>query len=89
MWRSFDEVRNKHNSASKKGCKAGLGRITQKDMALTQFGFMGFVMVKTEMMGIYNATREEMEALVHVWRVVGYVLGMEDRYSTELFMLYD
>lgn len=57
----------------------GLNRITQKDMALTQFGFMGYALARPKEIGIYNATREELESLIHIWRVVGYILGMEDR----------
>lgn len=72
-------MRYRHNSASKKGCAAGLGRISQKDMALTQFGFMGYAIVKGPEIGIHNASREELEGLVHLWRVLGYVLGIDDR----------
>lgn len=48
-------------------------------MALTQFGFMGYVIVKGPQIGIHNATHEELEGLIHLWRVVGYILGIEDR----------
>lgn len=79
LWKSIAEVRNRHNSASKRGCAAGFSRISQKDMALTQFGFMGFSMTRAHLLGIHYATKEELEALVHIWRVVGYTLGIEDR----------
>lgn len=53
--------------------------INQKDMALTQFGFMGFALVRNKMVGIHEATEEEWKAFVHVWRVIGYILGIEDK----------
>ncbi|KAJ8974970.1 hypothetical protein NQ317_004807 [Molorchus minor] len=81
LWRSLAEIRNKHNSASKRSCISDLGEITQKDMALTQFGFMGFALVRSKMVGIHEASEEEWKAFLHVWRVVGYVLGIEDRFN--------
>lgn len=79
LWKSIEEVRYRHNSASKKGCTAGLSQITQKDMALTQFGFLGYALARPQEIGIYNATREELEGLIHIWRVVGYILGIDDK----------
>ncbi|XP_018330912.1 uncharacterized protein LOC108740896 [Agrilus planipennis] len=81
LWKSVRLVRGMHNSTSGRVCKAGLSRISQKDMALTQFGFMGFALCRSEMIGIHKATDEELEAFVHVWRVVGYLMGMEDRFN--------
>lgn len=79
LWKSLAEVNNKHSYASKKSCSAGLNKISQKDMALTQFGFMGFPLCRPEQIGIYHATEEELQAFTHVWRVVGYFMGIEDR----------
>lgn len=52
---------------------------TQLDMSLAQFGFIGYVMISSEFLGI-KTTREEMEGLVHVWRVIGNMLGMEEKF---------
>ncbi|KAJ8944699.1 hypothetical protein NQ314_009406 [Rhamnusium bicolor] len=60
-------------------CSAGLHRISQKDMALTQFGFMGISLVRSKKVGIHEASDEEWEAFLHVWRVIGYLMGIEDR----------
>lgn len=79
LWQSIKEVKNLHNSASNRGCKAGLHRISQKDMVLTQFGFMGFQLTREKIFGVYNATPEDWEAFIHIWRVVGQLLGIEDR----------
>ncbi|RZC37220.1 uncharacterized protein BDFB_006822, partial [Asbolus verrucosus] len=81
LWRSVMEVKGKHNSVSKRCCTAGLGRINQRDMALTQFGFMGYALVKREKIGLHNAKNEDLQAFVHVWRVIGYVMGLEDRFN--------
>nr|XP_015837413.1 PREDICTED: uncharacterized protein LOC655780 isoform X2 [Tribolium castaneum] len=81
LWQSVIEVKDKHNSVSKRCCNAGLGRINQKDMALTQFGFMGYALAFRDKIGLHDAKEEELKALVHVWRVVGYVMGIEDRFN--------
>ena len=73
------EVKNKHSFASRKSCAKGLGLITQKDMALTQFGFMGFDVIKSKEVGLHNATNEDLRAFVHVWRVIGCIMGIENR----------
>lgn len=49
------------------------------DMALTQFGFMGYLLTNPTYLGIYGAKEKDVEAVVHVWRVLGYMLGIEDR----------
>ncbi|CAH0559212.1 unnamed protein product [Brassicogethes aeneus] len=78
-WKSLLEVRNKHKIASKRSCAAGLKGITQYQMALTQFGFMGMALTKKENVGIHEATEEEWKSFIHVWRVFGHVMGIEDR----------
>ncbi|XP_055695428.1 uncharacterized protein LOC129797131 [Lutzomyia longipalpis] len=79
-YRSIVAVRKKHIRASKYAQKHGMGMVTQKDMALTQFGFLGFVLVQPKMMGI-REDGENFEALVHFWRVIGYMLGIENEYN--------
>lgn len=68
-----------HNSASKSGSRVGLGRIAQKDMALTQLSFMGFAICRSKFLGIHEASEEEIKAFIHVWRVFGYLMGIDDR----------
>lgn len=48
-------------------------------MALAQFGFIGFTMVSGDYLGV-KTTDEEMEGVVHLWRVIGSMLGMEDKF---------
>lgn len=71
-------VRRKHYMASKRGCAAGLSRISQFDMALTQFGFIGFTLLCSDELGII-LTDKEFESLVHFWRVIGALLNTEER----------
>ncbi|XP_014468580.1 PREDICTED: uncharacterized protein LOC106741283 [Dinoponera quadriceps] len=77
---SLKIVRKKHCIAFRRGTEAGLHRPTQLDMSLAQFGFIGYIMVSSEKLGI-QTTREEMEGLVHVWRVIGSMLGMKEEFN--------
>ena len=52
--------------------------ITQRDMALTQFGFIGYALVTPEQISLTNE-EDEREALNHFWRVVGRLLGIDDK----------
>lgn len=54
--------------------------INQRDMAITQNSFMGYVVAYYRAFGLpYDP--ESMFALCHFWRVVGYMLGIEDRFN--------
>nr|XP_033327846.1 uncharacterized protein LOC117221202 isoform X2 [Megalopta genalis] len=77
---SLKIVRKKHCVAFRRSCEAGLSRVTQLDMALAQFGFMGFTLLAGDYLGVNNSS-EELEGLIHFWRVVGSMLGMEDKYN--------
>ncbi|XP_018563856.1 uncharacterized protein LOC108905470 [Anoplophora glabripennis] len=81
LWKSIADVRKRHNSASNRSCSAGMNRITQKDMAITQFGFMGISVCRSKMVGIHKASDEEWEGFIHIWRVIGYLMGIEDRFN--------
>lgn len=72
-------VKSRHNDASQRSRKANSCFISQKNMALTQFGFMGYIVWKTKLIGIYEAEETDLQAFIHVWRVVGYTLGIEER----------
>ncbi|XP_057660167.1 uncharacterized protein LOC130896236 [Diorhabda carinulata] len=81
VWKSLRQVNSKHNSASRQSCRSSFNKITQMDMALTQFGFMGFQVARPNLIGIHNATDEEFKAFIHFWKVVGYLMGIEDRFN--------
>lgn len=44
-WKSLEAVRKRHVRVSLQSIKSNVGMISQKDMALTQFGFVGLVHV--------------------------------------------
>lgn len=60
--------------------KRSVGFISQRDMAITQFGFMGFILLRPQRVGM-NCKQEDLDAIVHMWRVLGYMLGIEDQFN--------
>lgn len=68
-----------HCAANRVSNKSGLGlRVTQKDMSLTQFGFMGLVLLKKKELSIVG-TEEDERAILHFWRTIGCMLGIRDK----------
>lgn len=55
--------------------------LNQCEMSLTQFGFFGLMVLFPGKFGAGNASKEELEGFVHVWRVLGYYLGIDDKYN--------
>lgn len=49
-------------------------------MALTQFGFMGFIVLKPHKLGVQISSKD-MEAFVHFWRVIGFLIGIDDKFN--------
>lgn len=76
----MEAVRKGHVIASKYTEKGNAGFITQRDMALTQFGFMGFIALVPHKLGI-QVNREDMEAFVHFWRVIGHMVGIQEQFN--------
>ncbi|CAH0392908.1 unnamed protein product [Bemisia tabaci] len=54
---------------------------SQTDMSITQFGFVGLVLLYPGKFGAGSATDEELEGFAHLWRCIGYLLGIEDRFN--------
>lgn len=54
--------------------------ISQRDMALTQFAFFGLIVLYPAKIGIH-CSREDLECLIHFWRGIGYLLGIDDRFN--------
>lgn len=52
--------------------------INQTDMAFTQWGFLGLLICYPKNFGVHYATEEDFEAFCHLWRNIGYQLGIED-----------
>jgi len=58
---------------------------TQFDMFLVQAAFFGGPLLYPEWYGCSRATDKEMAGFMHVWRVFGYYLGIDDRYNAAQF----
>ena len=69
-----------HAAISKRSNWNNVGIISQKDMAITQFAFVGMQLLNPEKVGI-KGSREQLENFSHFWRVLGSLLGIEDRFN--------
>ncbi|XP_050531507.1 uncharacterized protein LOC126900093 [Daktulosphaira vitifoliae] len=79
--KSISIVHGLHGSSSRLASKHGLGaRVTQTDMSLSQFVFMGLILVRKKELSI-NCTDEDEIAIIHLWRTLGYFLGIQDRFN--------
>ncbi|PSN56626.1 hypothetical protein C0J52_11264 [Blattella germanica] len=68
----------------KKNFERSLGSstyISQADMAGLQFGFVGLFALHPSFFGAHYITDEELEGLLHLWRCIGYRLGIEEEYN--------
>lgn len=52
--------------------------LSQGQMACTQCGFICLSILFPQAFGIHSATDEGLEAFCHVWRGIGFLLGMDD-----------
>ncbi|KYQ51294.1 hypothetical protein ALC60_09585 [Trachymyrmex zeteki] len=69
--------------AKSQNCPYTMTRTTslnQGDMTATMFSCMGLIVLYPEQLGIY-ASNEDLEAFCHLWRGLGYLLGIEDQYN--------
>lgn len=55
--------------------------VSQLDMSITQFGFFGLMIMHPDKFGAGSATEEELDGFVHMWRGLGYLLGIDDRFN--------
>ncbi|XP_053674150.1 rubber oxygenase-like [Anopheles nili] len=80
-WKSIAFVKKTHAGVSKQADRVHSGMIiSQRDMAVTQFGFVGYVFINYRMLGIKFNTKD-MEAFTHFWRVIGHMMGIEERFN--------
>ncbi|XP_025017900.1 uncharacterized protein LOC107368433 [Tetranychus urticae] len=54
--------------------------LSQYDMALTQFGFIGLIILHPKQVG-FPENSQDLVGLIHFWRCVGYLLGLDDRFN--------
>jgi ER-bound oxygenase mpaB/B'/Rubber oxygenase, catalytic domain len=70
-----------HMHASKNAVKQGLMMIPQTAMAMTKFGFMGYALIRPHLLGIQHDNKEDREAFVHLWAVIGHMLGIKEEFN--------
>lgn len=70
-----------HLVASKSSLEKKVGFIPQGSMSMTAFGFMGYALVRPHMLGIRYDNDDDREAFVHLWAVLGHMLGIKDHYN--------
>ncbi|OWR55022.1 hypothetical protein KGM_207067 [Danaus plexippus plexippus] len=80
-WRSLFTVRTRHFKASLAAKLKNQPLVSQRDLALTQFGFIGFSMIKSDKFGIRQFETGDWEAYNHFWRTIGHLIGLEDKYN--------
>ncbi|GJQ82410.1 hypothetical protein Trydic_g11825 [Trypoxylus dichotomus] len=82
LWKSINTVKAMHHTASSKAAKVpNMSPISQRELAGTVYGFIGFVITKPQYFGLQDLTDDDLEAIVHFWRVICYLLGVDDRYN--------
>ena len=72
-------VRSRHVKASLSANIKGQGIVSQRDLALTQFGFLGFSILIPDKFGLRQLEDGDWDAYVHFWRVIGHAIGLEDK----------
>ncbi|XP_021701928.1 uncharacterized protein LOC5577106 [Aedes aegypti] len=80
-WQSLNHVRQVHSTIQRRATARNYRVIiSQRDMAITQFAFIGFVILEPSKLGAQNEPAD-LDAMCHFWRVLGYLLGMEDKFN--------
>lgn len=77
-WKSLEGVRKFHFSASRSAQNSNIGMISHKDMAITQYGFMGFTILSRKEIGVQGNVKD-LEDFCHFWRVLGQLIGIQDK----------
>ncbi|KAG9510714.1 hypothetical protein GZH46_00734 [Fragariocoptes setiger] len=63
--------------------------VNQYDMALTQFAFIGLAMVWPQKCGLISASIDQLEGINYYWRVLGYMMGIDDEFNACAYDTYD
>ncbi|KAG9510284.1 Receptor-type guanylate cyclase Gyc76C, partial [Fragariocoptes setiger] len=75
-----------NNSPNRAACQARNNQasyhISEYDIMLTQFAFIGLIVLQPKRMGLMNDFDEhDLRSLLHFWRIIGHALGATDRYN--------
>lgn len=79
-WKSLETIRRRHVSVQMHSERSQAGIISQRDMALTQFAFCGYVMLRPHMIGLRVST-DDYDGFVHFWRVIGHMQGIREEFN--------
>lgn len=55
--------------------------ISQCEMAMTQWAFFALLVLYPKDCGGHSMTRDDLEHIVYLWRVLGYLMGIEDEFN--------
>ncbi|XP_027195976.2 uncharacterized protein LOC113790501 [Dermatophagoides pteronyssinus] len=55
--------------------------LSQFDMAMTQWSLIGIVAIRPDQCAFYGTSDKEFEEYFYFWRVIGYCVGIEDRFN--------
>ncbi|KAI1290352.1 hypothetical protein HDE_08279 [Halotydeus destructor] len=55
--------------------------ISQRDMTIAQWAFIGLILLFPEKCGLHCGTRKDFAAIIYVWRVISYLIGTKDEYN--------
>ncbi|CAK1590418.1 unnamed protein product [Parnassius mnemosyne] len=80
-WESLLKVRRRHIRMTLAAKVKGQGLISQRDLVLTQFGFVGLTVLKPDKFGIQTLEDGDWEAYNQFWRVIGFMIGIKERYN--------
>ncbi|CAG4933289.1 unnamed protein product [Colias eurytheme] len=80
-WKSLYTVRSRHARADRVAKLKRQGTVSQRDISLTLFGFVGATVLKPEKLGIMQLKPGDWEAFNHFWSVLGAMIGLEDKYN--------
>lgn len=73
-------VRRYHIHSSRRGELHRVGSVLYKDIAYTQLAMETYLLECPHIVGV-NANREDLAACFHFWRVIGHMIGINDRFN--------
>lgn len=78
---SLKKVRHLHTKANAVALNnLGVG-MTQFDMLVTQWAFVGPIFIIPERVGMNALEKKDLEALAHFWYLIGFYLGLKDEFN--------
>lgn len=84
-WCSLTLVRKMHFLASEQATRKGFGLISQLDLCLTGFGFMGYAITRPTVLGIDINSKDnsvkQRDGYIHFWAVIFSLLGIRDEFN--------